>query len=332
MKVKNGKIFRVLGVCALAGVSIYARAQSPSATPPPSPPSGPTSIFTTYDGTTLRKGEFTFSVAYAPDVRTDKLSSTLMARDMPYRIILPMGYSDPGNSAKRYPVVYLLHGLMGHFDNWTDRTRIAEISSSQNLIIVTPEGDNGWYTDSAAHPKHKYESYIVKELIAEIDKKFRTLADREHRAIAGLSMGGYGSIKFGLKHPHMFSLAGSFSGALGAASISEKEIPGAVGRSIQAIFGPVGSETRKSNDIFEMVRSATPDKIKTFPFLYLDCGTEDFLFLNNRDFVALLLERKVPHEYRQLPGAHNWKYWDSQVEEFLELAVERFYGSRNRER
>ena len=331
MKIWNGKLSRVLGMCALIGVSVFARAQSPSPTPSPLPLSGPTSVFTTYDGTTLRKGEFTFSAAYAPrDVRTDKLPSALMVRDMPYRIVLPMGYSDQQNSTKRYPVVYLLHGLTGHFDNWTDRTRVAELGSRQNLIIVTPEGDDGWYTDSAARPKDKYESYIVKELIPEIDKKFRTIADREHRAIAGLSMGGYGSIKFGLKYPQMFSVAGSFSGALGAASITEKEIPGAIGRSIEAIFGPAGSETRKSNDLFEMVRTATPEKTKTLPFLYLDCGTEDFLFLNNRDFVALLLEKKVPHEYRQLPGAHNWKYWDFQVEEFLELAGERFYGSQNR--
>ena len=86
-----------------------------------------------------------------------------------------------------------------------------------------PEGDDGWYTDSATVPNDKYETYIIKELIPEIDKKFRTLADREHRIIAGLSMGGYGSIKFGLKYPNLFSIVGSFSGAFDAANAYEKE-------------------------------------------------------------------------------------------------------------
>jgi len=68
----------------------------------------------------------------------------------------------------------------------------------------------------------------------------------------------------------------------------------------------------------------TPEKAKTIPFIYLDCGTEDFLFQNNRDFVSLLVEKKVPHEYRQLPGVHDWKYWDKQVQEFLRLADRMF--------
>jgi putative tributyrin esterase len=325
MKLRNGEGIRVFALIGVTAFAICISAQTPSPTPSPAPAGGPTSIFRTYDGTILRKGEFTFSAAYrAADVRTEKLASTLMAREMPYRIVLPVGYSDPQNSTKRFPVVYLLHGLTGHYNNWTDKTKIAEISASQNLIIVTPEGDDGWYSDSATKPNDKYESYLVKELIPEIDKKFRTIADREHRSIAGLSMGGYGAIKFGLKYPDTFSLAGSFSGAIGAASITEKEIPGAIGRSIDAIFGLGGSATRKANDPFDLIRSATAERIKSFPFLYVDCGTEDFLFPNNRDFVALLLEKNVPHEYRQLPGGHNWTYWGAQVQEFLELANVRF--------
>ncbi len=283
--------------------------------------------FTVYDGTLLRKGEYTFSAAYpGGSVQDEKLSSKLMGRDMPYRIILPARYLTE-NSSERFPVVYLLHGLTGHFSNWTDKTRIARLVGSANFIIVTPEGEDGWYTDSATKPTDKYDSYIIKELIPEIDKKFRTIADREHRAIAGLSMGGYGAIKFGLKYPEMFMLAGSFSGAIGAATITEKEVPGAIGKSIDAIFGPADGEIRKANDPFDLIRLATQEKIKKFPFLYVDCGTEDFLLRNNRDFVALLLEKKVPHEYRQLPGAHNWTYWDAQVQEFLELAARRF-GAR----
>ena len=287
---------------------------------------GPTSIFTTYDEAVLRKGEYKFTV---PVVLEEKLSSSLMGRPMAYRVILPIGYDGEADKNKRYPVVYLLHGLMGHYNNWTDKTRVAAVSSSLGMITVTPEGEDGWYTDSASKASDKYESYIIQELIPEIDKKFRTIPNRPNRAIAGLSMGGFGAVKFGLKYPELFSLAGSFSGAIGGATITEKEFPGAIGRTINSIFGPVGSPTRASNDPFSIIRTATPDKISKLPFIYLDCGTEDFLFRNNRDFVALLVDKKVPHEYRQLPGEHNWTYWDRQVEEFLDLAARRFPAAQN---
>jgi S-formylglutathione hydrolase FrmB len=256
----------------------------------------------------------------ADKVQNLKLGSKLMAREMPYRVILPDDYS--ASASKRYPVVYLLHGLTGHFDNWVDKTKLVEYSKAFGFILVTPEGNDGWYTDSVSSPTEKYESYIIKELIPEIDRNWRTVADRDHRAIAGLSMGGYGSIKFGLKYPEMFSLVGSFSGALGAADFSAANA-GNIGKSINVIYGPLDSETRKANDIFGIARSLTPERIAVLPFIYLDCGTEDFLIKNNRDFVTILNEKKVPHEYRELPGKHDWTFWNSQVLEFLQVAQTR---------
>ncbi len=254
------------------------------------------------------------------EVVTLKLASTLMGREMPYRVILPVDYKTKPET--RYGVVYLLHGLTGHYNNWTDRTRLAEYAAAHRYIIVTPEGDNGWYTDSVSVANDKYESYIVKELIPEIDTKYRTIAGRDSRMIAGLSMGGYGAVKFGLKYPAMFSIVGSFSGALGAAGFSETNA-GAIGKSMTAILGPADSETRRSNDIFATIRELTPERIKQLPFIYQSCGTEDFLIQNNRDFVALLVEKKVPHEYRQHPGAHTWDFWDAHVKEFLDVATRR---------
>ena len=248
--------------------------------------------------------------------REGKLASKLMARDMPYRVVLPEGYSK--DTADRFPVIYLLHGLTGHFNNWTDRTKLSLYARQHKFIIVTPEGNDGWYSDSATVANDKYESYIVKELVPEIDKNYRTLADRKTRAIAGLSMGGYGGLKFGVKYPEMFSLAGSFSGALGVTTY--KDDGASFMKSINAVFGPAESEVRNANDLFGLIRALTPEKTKTLPFLYVDCGTEDFLFQNNRDFIQLLIEKKVPHEFRQLPGGHNWTYWDAQVQEFLRVA------------
>ena len=316
MKPMNRSCAGLLQVFSLIGVAVFAIC-APAQAPRPTPASGPISILSP-NGETLRKGEFRFSGG----LETHQLQSTLMGRPVSYNVFLPLGYVGEG-SRERYPVVFLLHGLMGNYTNWAEKTDFTWKLPNLKAVIVMPDGGDGWYTDSSSKASDKYESYLIQELIPEIDKKFRTIADREHRAIAGLSMGGYGAIKFGLKYPELFSVVGSFSGALGAASITEKEIPGAIGRSIVAIFGPAGSETRKGNDLFAMVRTATAERIKSLPFIYLDCGTEDFLFQNNRDFVSLLLEKRVSHEFRQLPGGHNWKYWGAQVEEFLELAGKR---------
>ena len=253
-----------------------------------------------------------------PNVAEATLNSKLMARAMPYRVILPEGYASSKN--KRYPVIYLLHGLFGSSENWTTLTKLPSYAKNYPVIIVNPEGENGWYTDSPTNPAKRYESYLLKELIPEIDAKYRTNATRGGRAIAGLSMGGYGALKFGVKYPEMFSLAGSFSGALGAATFTSSPTMDAIFKSIDEAFGPPGGETRKINDLFALVRDASPERIKTFPFIYLDCGTEDFLFQNNREFVALLIEKRVPHEYRERPGTHAWPYWEAQVTEFLRLS------------
>ncbi len=255
--------------------------------------------------------------------KTFYLKSRLMARSMPYRVVLPANYKI-SNETTFYPVVYLLHGLTGHFDNWTDKTKLREYARNYNYIIVTPEGDNGWYTNSATVKNDKYESYIVEELMPEIEKNFRAKKERTSRAVAGLSMGGYGSIKFGLKYPEKFALVGSFSGALQAASLNDKLLGGswkALTDSIMSVYGAENSPTRAANDVFRIVQEMSAEKNKSLPFIYLDCGTEDGLIGTNREFSRLLLEKKIPHEFRQLPGVHNWVFWNAQIEEFLELST-----------
>jgi putative tributyrin esterase len=252
-------------------------------------------------------------------VETFRFESKLTKREMSYRIIFPPAYSAAKKAqTRRYPAIYLLHGLTGHFDNWTDKTRLAEYAAEFDFLIVTPEGGDGWFTDSASAPDDRFESYIIEELIAEIDGKFRTAADRNNRFVAGLSMGGYGALKFGLKYPEKFALVGSFSGALDA-PLRGQNHP-FLRPSIISVFGAAqDSPTRKENDIFQLAREMPPAKIKDLPFIYLACGTEDAFFSTNREFAALLLDRKIPHEFRQLPGRHDWKFWDAQALEFLRL-------------
>lgn len=268
----------------------------------------------------------TVSAQRDPPVEVVELKSALLGRSINYRILYPIQYYKADKQEKRFPVLYLLHGLTGQSSNWIDRTRVALYATHYDLFIVMVEGGNGWYTDSATVSTDKYESYIVRELIPDVEKRFRVSQERGGRAVAGLSMGGYGAFKFGLKYPEMFALVASMSGALDIASVTEKElsapgIPATTRDSIMQTFGPVNSPTRGANDIFKLVRELPSERVKALPFLYFDCGTEDFLFKDNRDFVALLVEGKIPHEYRQLPGSHNWQYWDRQINEILRLTA-----------
>lgn len=244
-------------------------------------------------------------------------NSKSLAREVSYRIILPAAYQESKN--QRFPVLYLLHGRGGNFQDWTNLTKIAQYSLSYNFIIVMPDGGReSWYADNANLPGQNYESYIIKELIPEIDRRYRTLADRQNRIIAGLSMGGYGAVKFGLKYPEKFFLAGSFSGAMDAV-VKTQNYKHLI-KSIADVFGEENSRARKDNDIFGIINEASAEKIKEFPFFFVVCGTEDHQFQSNRDFSALLSEKKVPHEYRQKPGAHNWAFWDEEAREFLRFA------------
>ena len=272
------------------------------------------------------------SCAQRSSVETIQFQSKLVNATLPYNVILPPDYRT--SSTTRYPVLYLFHGLTGHYSDWLTKTNVADYAAQYRMIVVMPEGKDGWYTDSATVPNDKYESYVLKELIPDVQKRYRTIETRFGRGVAGLSMGGYGALKFGLKSPGTFAFAASLSGALAAPSWTEKDLkdPGAARDSVLSVFGPAGSDTRKANDIFEGVRSMTPNRVAGLPYLYLDCGTEDGLISTNQQFAALLREKKIPHEYRELPGDHNWAYWDQQVREVLKIAGQKMHSAPLRNR
>lgn len=276
--------------------------------------------------------------AYARTGSTETVQfhSNLIHALLPYNVILPPDYRTAKTT--RYPVLYLLHGLAGHYTDWVTHTNVADYAARYRMIVVMPEGNNGWYVDSAPtrsasnaeRPGDKYESYIVRELIPDIDQRYRTIQSRYGRAIAGLSMGGYGAIKYGLKYPGTFVFAGSLSGALAAATWTDADLKNykAIYDSLPPVFGPSDSETRQRNDVFQLTRSLSAARIATLPYLYLDCGTEDFMIDTNQRFAALLREQKIPHEYRELPGNHSWQYWDQQVKEVLQIASEKLRAGR----
>ncbi|HSL55472.1 MAG TPA: alpha/beta hydrolase family protein [Pyrinomonadaceae bacterium] len=246
-------------------------------------------------------------------VETVRFQSKVINTTLPYNVILPTDYDSSKNT--RYPVLYLLHGLMGHYNDWVARTNIADYAAGYRIIIVMPEGNDSWYID-------KYENYILQELIPDVQQRYRTVEARYARAIAGLSMGGYGAIKFGLKSPATFVFAASMSGAFSAPRLTDKEIPDSWRESLKN-FGASDSQTRTANDLFEILQKVTPARIASLPYFYFDCGTEDspLIFPSNRELAALMFEKKIPHEFRELPGDHSWAYWDQQVQEVLKIAA-----------
>ncbi len=284
---------------------------------------------------TLLAALFLFALtvqAQKTSVETVQFQSKLTNATLPYNVILPAEYR--ASSVTRYPVLYLLHGFGGHYSDWVTRTNVADYAAPYRMIVVIPEGNNGWYTDSTGVATDKYESYILKELIPDVQKRYRTIEARYGRAVAGLSMGGYGSLKFGLKSPDTFVFVGSLSGALAAATWTEDDLKNlkAIRDSVFTVFGPTGSDVRKANDIYEITRGLSAARVAALPYIYLDCGTEDFLISLNQQFAALLREKKIPHEYRELPGDHNWAYWDQQIPEVLRIAAQKMRLPRGESR
>ena len=114
------------------------------------------------------------------------------------------------------------------------------------------------------------------------------------------------------------------SGAFAETRLTEKELSAARWGDALKLFGPPGSSTRLANDLFEIVGKLTPDRIHALPYFYFDCGTEDSPWiLSNRELAGLMFEKKIPHEFRQLPGEHSWAYWDRQVREVLKIAAQK---------
>lgn len=261
-----------------------------------------------------------------PVIIKDSLDSNLLGRGISYRVILPRGYEDQPD--KIYPILYLLHGLFGSCDNFLDLTQIAEYISGKDLIVVLPEGENGWYSDSRTNAKNKFESYFWNELFPTIDEKYRVSRSKERRAIAGISMGGYGAFKMSFREPSAFAFAASMSGAFDAAtrtiadSAADWDILGA---SLINVFGDkLLDAASEENDLFKTIEEISDQRIENLPELYFDCGDKDSFLKVNRRMANLLKSKKINFEYCEIKdGAHDWDYWNSRLPVILSKAMSR---------
>ncbi len=240
----------------------------------------------------------------AGELEVKDFKSSAIDQEVKINVLLPDGYKDDVN--RRYPVVYLLHGYGGDYREW-EKVGVVEEAAKLSLIIVMPEGDKSFYVNHHEAPKARWEDYITKEVVELIDKTYRTVAARHGRGISGLSMGGYGAMALGLRHPELFASVASHSGALG---VPGDVAAGEIDERLKVIFGPKDASTRESCDLFRLSKELAPEKR---PHIYIDCGSSDFLLESNRKLVAHLATQKIDYEYREVPGAHNFAYWKANV-------------------
>lgn len=231
--------------------------------------------------------------------------SAALGRDMTYRVITPRSIA----VGEKLPAVYLLHGGDGDFRDWSNSSDVARYAD-RGLILIMPDGGFSYYTNSAMRPQDRYEDYIVNDMIADAESRFPIAANREGRAIVGVSMGGFGAIVLALKHPQLFVFAGGISAGLDIPS--RPFTPRRIQQWLRyrSIFGPWDSQTRRDNDPLLLALSSDPSET---PYLLVTCGEEESFLAANRKFAGILAKRHFQYEFHAVPGAHNWTQWNQQV-------------------
>ena len=217
-------------------------------------------------------------------------------------------------SGGRLKTLYLLHGMSDDHTIWQRRTSIERYAAEKGIAVVMPTTHLGWYTDM--HIGYDYFTFITEELPAICRNFFPAMSDRrEDNFVAGLSMGGYGALKCGLRASHVFSKCASLSGAVDAADVCSQSDGDDLWFNI---FGPKDKVEGSFNDLFaaaeELPAAARPD-------VYMWCGTEDFLHAQNVKMCAHLTKLGYNLTYEQSPGDHQWKYWDAKIQTVLDWMV-----------
>jgi putative tributyrin esterase len=241
-------------------------------------------------------------------VREARFWSGGLAREMPYRIYLPPGYES--NPHQRYPVLYMLHGLGGSNGDWqglglfNKATELIEAGAVPPMLIVTPEGERGYWMDHA-NGGPRFGAYVADDLVSMVDRDYRTLDDRGARAIGGMSMGGHGALQLALNNPETFSIVGAHSVALR--------------RQHEAFeFFGRGADYRARDPV-----SLCESKLAVAQrlVLWLDIGADDGWVGGTAAFRERLTSLGIAHQWRLYPGGHDGAYWSEHTGDYL-----RFYG------
>jgi putative tributyrin esterase len=241
--------------------------------------------------------------------------SASLQHNTTYRVYRPANR----NAAGKLPVAYLLHGGGGDYTDWSNNGDAGKYAA-QGLILVMPEGAFSYWVNSAEAPGERYGDFLLKDLPADVEARFPAAGDREHRAIVGPSMGGFGAVEYALKRPDMFAFAGALSPAIEVTERGFNWMRFGQSERFRHIFGPKGSEARRAADPFVLVKTADPGKT---PYLYLTAGADEPLLDPIERFVARLKQRGFAYEFHTMPGGHGWRVWGAQVPGCFESLLNR---------
>lgn len=259
------------------------------------------------------------------------LDSQILKQAVHYCVYLPDGY-DAGAAAhpvQRYPVVYFLHGLgdneqtLFNSGGWTMLDDLRRQHMIGNFLIVAPEGRRSFYINSVNN-SFRYNDFFVREFIPHIESKYRIRPGREGRAISGISMGGYGALRFAFAHPEMFSAVSAQSAALIMATPRDLDTAaraGApLGKTLAAVFGnPIDVPHWSENSPFVLAKRNAVRLRKLA--IYFNCGQDDnYGFEKGAAAMHDLLQKEnVSHEYHLYPGDHSLSYFLSHFSEVMEF-------------
>jgi S-formylglutathione hydrolase FrmB len=240
-------------------------------------------------------------------------SSKILGRPVAYCVLLPPSYDT--EKERRYPILYLLHGLgdneqmLIHSGGFNLVQDLWERHQLGDFLIVTPDGGSSFYINSR-DGRLRYEDFLLREFLPQIENRYRAQSGRASRGIAGISMGGYGALHLGFRHPELFASVGAHSAALfeklPTVSISDSRQT-ARSRILGDVFGsPLDPVFWKQNDPLAIARTASLAGLH----IYFDCGSEDdFGFEDGAAALdKVLSSRRIPHEFHLYPGGHNWLY------------------------
>lgn len=239
--------------------------------------------------------------------------STSMTVILPQQTTTQIGMSNV-TKGELHPTLYLLHGLSDDDSIWLRRTSIERYVAHLGMAVVMPQVHRGFYTDMAEGGR--YWTFISEELPALARSFFPLSPKREDTFVAGLSMGGYGAFKLGLRKPDTFAAAASLSGALDMVHHSLNwEDPTKKSPEYERIFGKHSIKDTPDDLLWllkEVDRSNGPK-----PLLYQCCGTEDFLYEDNQTFRKACAKTSLSLTYEEGPGEHEWGYWDTKIRDVL---------------
>lgn len=258
------------------------------------------------------------------------LFSQSLMRTVSVNVILPadkmMMPGVPRRAELPYKTLYLLHGVLGNYMDWGTTSRVQRYAEEHDLAVVMPAGENAFYVDQ---PKgHRlYGEFIGKELVELTRRMFPLSHEREDTFLGGLSMGGYGALRNGLKYHDTFGYIVSLSGALVTDHMAERTNDAVMFYETrdyaEEVFGDLKKLAESDKNPRYLVEQLQKEKVK-FPGIYMACGEQDFLLEANQEFVLFLKEKGVDVTFETGPGSHEWDFWDAYIKKAIEwLPTER---------